>query len=79
MLLSLSFHQNYFNHLIRVRFNRFSEALSTQCFHWVLTRIQHHIDMIGSDKKNARLWAKRLHIGILVRPAKLAYTNVSRI
>lgn len=44
----------------------YSEALSTQNFHWVLTRIQHHLDMLGSDKKNAILWGKRLHIAAQV-------------
>ncbi|XP_017487645.1 PREDICTED: protein timeless homolog, partial [Rhagoletis zephyria] len=40
------------------------ESLSVQCFHWVLTRMQHDMDMIVSDKKQARIWAKRLHVAI---------------
>lgn len=49
----------------------FSESLSVQCFHWVLTRMQHDMDMIVSDKKQARLWAKRLHVALLVSAKKL--------
>lgn len=44
-----------------------SEALSTGCLHWVLGRIQHHLDMITSDKKSARAWGKRLHIAMQVK------------
>lgn len=43
-----------------------SESLSVQCFHWVLTRMQHDMDMIISDKKQARVWAKRLHVALQV-------------
>lgn len=44
----------------------YSEALSNQNYHWVLGRIQHHMDMLTSDKKNVKLWGKRLHIAIQV-------------
>lgn len=44
-----------------------SEALSTQNFHWVLGRVQHHLDMLTSDKQNIKLWEKRLSIAIQVR------------
>lgn len=43
-----------------------SEALSTQNYHWVLGRVQHHVDMLTSDKKNARQWERRLGIAIQV-------------
>lgn len=50
-----------------MKFIIFSESLSIQCFHWVLMRIQHHMDMMSCDKKQARLWSKRLHIAIQVK------------
>lgn len=45
---------------------RYSESLSNQNFHWVLTRIQHHLDMLTSDKKKTVLWGKRLQISAQV-------------
>lgn len=56
-----------FNRLGGFKLHLVSEALSTSCMHWVLGRVQHHIDMMTSDKKNARAWARRLHIGMQVR------------
>lgn len=53
----------------------FSEALSTQNFHWVLGRIQHHLDMLTSDKQNIKLWEKRLTIAIQVKQ-KLLQTKI---
>ncbi|XP_058811331.1 protein timeless homolog [Topomyia yanbarensis] len=40
------------------------ESLSVQCFHWIITRIEHYVDMMGSDKTRARLWARRLHVAV---------------
>ncbi|XP_060645851.1 protein timeless homolog [Drosophila nasuta] len=54
-----------FNRLSGLQLQLVSESLSVQCFHWVLTRMQHDMDMIQSDKKQARLWAKRLHVALL--------------
>ncbi|XP_020811280.1 protein timeless homolog [Drosophila serrata] len=54
-----------FNRLSGLQLQLVSESLSVQCFHWVLTRMQHDMDMIVSDKKQARLWAKRLHVALL--------------
>ncbi|XP_030370378.1 protein timeless homolog [Scaptodrosophila lebanonensis] len=54
-----------FNRLSGLQLQLVSESLSVQCFHWVLTRMQHDMDMILSDKKQARLWAKRLHVALL--------------
>ncbi|KNC23795.1 hypothetical protein FF38_01292 [Lucilia cuprina] len=54
-----------FNRLSDMKLELVSESLSVQCFHWVLTRMQHDMDMIVSDKKQARLWAKRLHVALL--------------
>ncbi|XP_037944705.1 protein timeless homolog [Teleopsis dalmanni] len=53
-----------FNRLNGLQLELVSESLSVQCFHWVLTRMQHDMDMIVSDKKQARVWAKRLQIGL---------------
>ncbi|TMW46098.1 hypothetical protein DOY81_008822, partial [Sarcophaga bullata] len=53
-----------FNRLSDMKLELVSESLSVQCFHWVLTRMQHDMDMIVSDKKQARLWAKRLHVAL---------------
>ncbi|XP_059218459.1 protein timeless homolog [Stomoxys calcitrans] len=53
-----------FNRLSDMKLELVSESLSVQCFHWVLTRMQHHMDMIVSDKKQARPWAKRLHVAL---------------
>lgn len=44
----------------------FSEALSTTTFHWTIARVQHHLDMLTSDKKNVVQWQKRLHIAVQV-------------
>lgn len=41
-----------------------SEPLTESGIHWILTRVEHHIDMISSDKKNARIWSRRMHIAI---------------
>lgn len=41
-----------------------SESLSVPCFHWIITRIEHFVDMMGSDKTRARLWARRLHVAV---------------
>ncbi|EDW83278.2 uncharacterized protein Dwil_GK22409 [Drosophila willistoni] len=54
-----------FNRLSGLQLQLVSESLSVQCFHWVLTRMQHDMDMIVTDKKQARLWAKRLHVALL--------------
>ncbi|XP_001998905.3 protein timeless homolog [Drosophila mojavensis] len=54
-----------FNRLSGLQLQLVSESLSVQCFHWVLTRMQHDMDMILCDKKQARLWAKRLHVALL--------------
>ncbi|XP_065358652.1 protein timeless homolog [Calliphora vicina] len=54
-----------FNRLSDMKLELVSESLSVQCFHWVLTRMQHDMDMIVSEKKQARLWAKRLHVTLL--------------
>lgn len=48
-----------------------SEALSSTNYHWVLGRIQHHLDMLTSDKKNAKLWERRLNIAIQVRKSRI--------
>ncbi|XP_023158675.1 protein timeless homolog [Ceratitis capitata] len=53
-----------FNRLSGMQLELVSESLSVQCFHWVLTRMQHDMDMIVSDKKQARVWAKRLHVAL---------------
>ncbi|XP_073816308.1 circadian regulator timeout isoform X1 [Musca autumnalis] len=53
-----------FNRLSDMKLELVSESLSVLCFHWVLTRMQHHMDMIVSDKKQARPWAKRLHVAL---------------
>ncbi|XP_039970840.1 protein timeless homolog [Bactrocera tryoni] len=53
-----------FNRLSGMQLELVSESLSVQCFHWVLTRMQHDMDMIISDKKQARVWAKRLHVAL---------------
>lgn len=53
----------------------FSEALSTQNFHWVLGRIQHHLDMLTSDKKNAKLWERRLTIAMQVSSSDIVDKN----
>ncbi|XP_055382504.1 protein timeless homolog [Condylostylus longicornis] len=53
-----------FNRLTGLQLHLVSESLSVQCFHWVLTRMQHDLDMIISDKKQARLWARRLHVAV---------------
>ncbi|XP_037891579.1 protein timeless homolog [Glossina fuscipes] len=53
-----------FNRLSDMKLELVSESLSVQCFHWVLTRMEHDMDMIVSDKKQARLWAKRLHVAL---------------
>lgn len=54
-----------FNRLSGLQLQLVSESLSVQCFHWVLTRMQYDMDMIQCDKKQARLWAKRLHVALL--------------
>ncbi|XP_033149795.1 protein timeless homolog [Drosophila busckii] len=54
-----------FNRLSGLQLQLVSESLSVQCFHWVLTRMQHDMDMMQCDKKQARLWAKRLHVALL--------------
>ncbi|XP_031631724.1 protein timeless homolog [Contarinia nasturtii] len=53
-----------FNRLSTFKLPLVSEALSTQNFHWVLGRVQHHMDMLTSDKNNIKLWERRLHIAI---------------
>lgn len=45
----------------------YSEALSTHNFHWVLARVQHHLDMLTSDKENVKLWERRLNIAMQVQ------------
>jgi timeless len=55
-----------FNRCNDFKVDLISESLSTQCFHWILTRMEHHLEMITSDKRHGRLWARRLHIGIQV-------------
>lgn len=55
-----------FNRLNGFQVELVCESLSTNCFHWVVQRIQHHLDMIDSDKRNARTWGKRLHIALKV-------------
>ncbi|XP_063704948.1 protein timeless homolog [Culicoides brevitarsis] len=53
-----------FNRLNSFQVELVSESLSVNCFYWVIQRIQHHLDMIDSDKRNARIWGKRLHIAL---------------
>lgn len=53
-----------FNRLNGFQVELVSESLSTNCFHWVVSRIQHHMDMLDSDKRNSRIWGKRLHIAL---------------
>ncbi|XP_055324474.1 protein timeless homolog [Sitodiplosis mosellana] len=53
-----------FNRLNGFKIPLVSEALSTQNFHWVLGRVQHHLDMLTSDKQNIKLWERRLSIAI---------------
>lgn len=59
-----------FNRLNVFQVELVSESLSTNCFHWVVQRIQHHLDMIDSDKRHARIWGKRLHIALKVNSSK---------
>lgn len=51
---------------INIDFRLSSEAMNTTTFHWVVARVQHHSDMLTSDKKNVRLWQRRLHIAVQV-------------
>jgi timeless len=53
-----------FNRASGFKVDLVSESMSTTVFHWILTRMEHHLEMITSDKRHARLWARRLHIGI---------------
>lgn len=66
-LVCLSSHFQFYDFLFSLQSNKNSEALTTQTFHWVLARVQHHLDMLTSDKKNLMLWGKRLHIAIQVK------------
>lgn len=53
-----------FNRVYKFDLELVSESLSVSCFHWIITRIEHYIDMMGSDKTRARLWARRLHVAV---------------
>ncbi|XP_062536634.1 protein timeless homolog isoform X2 [Armigeres subalbatus] len=53
-----------FNRASGFKLELVSESLSVQCFHWIITRIEHFVDMMGSDKTRARLWARRLHMAV---------------
>lgn len=53
-----------FNRMHEFDLELVSESLSVPCFHWIITRIEHYIDMMGSDKTRARLWARRLHVAV---------------
>uniref|UniRef100_A0A336MW68 CSON008069 protein n=2 Tax=Culicoides sonorensis TaxID=179676 RepID=A0A336MW68_CULSO len=64
-----------FNRLNGFKVDLVSESLSTNCFHWVVQRIQHHLDMIDSDKRHARIWGKRLHIALQVNRFKCFNSN----
>lgn len=62
---------NWLHHTYSISVDTCSEALSTQNFHWVLGRVQHHLDMLTSDKQNIKLWEKRLSIAIQVHECRL--------
>uniref|UniRef100_A0A8D8HE95 Protein timeless homolog n=1 Tax=Culex pipiens TaxID=7175 RepID=A0A8D8HE95_CULPI len=53
-----------FNRVYKFDLELVSESLSVPCFHWIITRIEHYIDMMRSDKTRARLWARRLHVAV---------------
>ncbi|XP_055604879.1 protein timeless homolog [Uranotaenia lowii] len=53
-----------FNRMNDFKLELVSESLSVQCFHWIITRIEHYVDMMGSDKTRDRLWARRLHVAV---------------
>ncbi|XP_065094550.1 protein timeless homolog [Ochlerotatus camptorhynchus] len=53
-----------FNRASGFKLELVSESLSVQCFHWIITRIEHFVDMMVSDKTRARLWARRLHVAV---------------
>lgn len=53
-----------FNRLKGFKLQLVSEALSTSSIHWVVSRMHHHMGMMGSDKKRGRLWGKRLNIAL---------------
>lgn len=53
-----------FNRASGFKLELVSESLSVQCFHWIITRIEHFVDMMVSDKPNARLWARRLNVAV---------------
>uniref|UniRef100_A0A0K8TTM2 Putative dna topoisomerase i-interacting protein n=1 Tax=Tabanus bromius TaxID=304241 RepID=A0A0K8TTM2_TABBR len=53
-----------FNRLSGLPFELVSESMSVQCFHWVLTEMQHHMDMMETDKEQERIWAKRLNVAV---------------
>lgn len=53
-----------FNRLSGFRLDVVSETMSVNAFHYVLTRIQHDVDIMGTDKERARLWGKRLNIAV---------------
>lgn len=53
-----------FNRLNDFKLHLISESLSVNCFHWIITRIQHDLDIIITDKRNKQLWNRRLQLGV---------------
>ncbi|XP_055616681.1 protein timeless homolog [Toxorhynchites rutilus septentrionalis] len=53
-----------FNRANNFQLELVSESLSVQCFHWIISRVEHYVEMMGSDKTRARLWARRLHVAV---------------
>lgn len=53
-----------FNRLHDFRLAVVSETLSVNAFHYVLTQIQHDVDIMTTDKERVRMWGKRLNIAV---------------
>ncbi|XP_026479584.1 protein timeless homolog [Ctenocephalides felis] len=53
-----------FNRLNGFRLDYISETLSTTWFHWVLSCSDKYMEMAVTDKKNMRLWSRRLHLAL---------------
>ncbi|XP_058798651.1 protein timeless homolog isoform X2 [Phymastichus coffea] len=62
-LWALRFFMN-FNRHYKFRVKYVSETISSDVFYTVQRQIEHHYDMICSDKKKATYWAIRLHLAV---------------
>lgn len=64
-----------FNRAYKFEVKLVSETVSIPTFHFVQQQMEHHFDMISTDKKKFLLWSKRLHLALLAYRELLLTVN----